>query len=183
MLSVSALGGKVFICKEDKRSPGTMTMDRQEVPKSIFVGCMVAWLRNELGFENLSKLNTIFFKEDDKTVAEFKLLVDEHGKELSAAIVKPKKNVNDDLRHQVINILIGGGDTHAKADLIMKLFEQFSPSGIVVGWLQVRVKAPKVNEYINIKYKDGTEAFERLLTRDLLIELRQKDAFWQPFNQ
>ncbi len=68
-LTISALGGKPYICKITK-GKDVMGDDRIEVPKSVFIGAMVEWLRHQC---DTSGSDTVSMTANGVVVAEFTL--------------------------------------------------------------------------------------------------------------
>jgi len=86
------------------------------------------------------------------------------------------------LRHAINDVLISGVPLETKIEQLIFVMSQHQNcfNGIIIGWLDVRVKAPDINQYIDIKYGNGTQVFERLCTDSLLKIMRQKNAQWKP---
>lgn len=86
------------------------------------------------------------------------------------------------LKYAIEDILISGIPLDTKIEQLMSVFNnhQHCFDGIIIGWLDVQIKAPEINQYIDIKYLDGPEVYERLCTDELLRKMRQRNALWKP---
>lgn len=87
---------------------------------------------------------------------------------------------SENLRMAMIDILISGTDTDSKVDQLMHVFQQYQYDGIIVGWLEVLVRPPDENEYIDIRRSNGTVLFERLATHETIQKMRQDSSLWRP---
>lgn len=89
----------------------------------------------------------------------------------------------DQLRCAIDNILISGYPHETKIEQLINAMKQHQDilDVVVIGWLDVRVKAPDIGVWIDIKYSNGTEAYHRMCTEKLLLHLRQVSAQWKPY--
>lgn len=92
-------------------------------------------------------------------------------------------NKLDQLKSAINDVLILGVSNETKVESIIHLFkihQNSFNSGVIIGWLDVRVRTPDVNMYIDIKKPDGTLVFERLATELLIRDMKEKNAMWRP---
>lgn len=86
----------------------------------------------------------------------------------------------DRIRLAVESVLCGGFPLETKVQQILHLFEVNSPSGVIVGWLEAKVRKPKQNQYVDIMLNDKTILFERLYDEQLDLRMRREDLLWRP---
>lgn len=87
---------------------------------------------------------------------------------------------NDRIRLAIKDILLTGNDIDSKVNSILQLAPLVQNRGIVVGWLEARVKQPKPNQYIDVMLNDRTILHERLYNEELNLRMRQENLLWKP---
>ena len=69
-----------------------------------------------------------------------------------------------------------------KIEQLIKVFDVYQSDGVIIGWLDIYVRPPEINTYVDVKWSDtGGEMFERLVTDDLVRRMRQRGGMWRPF--
>lgn len=88
----------------------------------------------------------------------------------------------DELRSAINTVLISGVDLDTKIEQIIHAINHHPncEDPVIIGWIDIHLRKPDYNEYIDIRYNDGTIVYERLFTDELKFKLIQKNALWKP---
>lgn len=88
----------------------------------------------------------------------------------------------DQLRMAIDDVLISGVGSETKIEQIISVMKTHAHcfDGLIIGWLDVHVRAPERNDYIDVRWSDGTVIYERLCTQQLEQQMRQRAALWKP---